>query len=57
LSPAKSFASFDVKKLLKMTEFYPNDFIEVLEVGLRHPLKNYVINVRSDLKFAKLKGL
>jgi len=40
-----------------MTEFYPNDFIDVLEVALRTQLKNYVTNVLSELKFAKLKGL
>jgi len=57
LSLAKLFTAFNVKKLLRMTEFYPNDFIEVSEVTLHHQLKNYVTNVRSDLKFAKLKGL
>jgi len=36
--------------------FYPNDFINVLEVVLRHQL-NYVTNVQSDPKFAKMKGL
>jgi len=35
-----------------MTEFYPNDFIKVLEVALHHQIKNYVTNVRSDPKFA-----
>jgi hypothetical protein len=39
-----------------MTEFYPNDFIDVPEVALRHQIKNYVINVQSDPKFATLKG-
>ena len=29
----------------------------MLVVALRHQLKNYVTNVRSDPKFAKLKGL
>jgi hypothetical protein len=55
LSPAKSFATFDVKKLLRMTEFYPNNFIDVSEVVLHTQLKNYIINVLSDPKFAKLK--
>ncbi|AES86815.1 hypothetical protein MTR_4g015110 [Medicago truncatula] len=57
LSPAKSFAAFDVNKLLKMTEFYPNNFIDVPKVAIRTQLKNYVTDVRSDPKFAKLKGL
>jgi len=46
-----------VNKLLKITEFYPNDFIDVPEVTLYTQLKNYVTNVLSDPKFAKLKGL
>ncbi|AES99807.1 hypothetical protein MTR_5g084910 [Medicago truncatula] len=34
LNPAKSFAVFDVNKLLRMTKFYPNDLIDVPEVTL-----------------------
>ncbi|AES70638.1 hypothetical protein MTR_3g060650 [Medicago truncatula] len=41
-SPVKSFVTFDVNKLLRMTEFYPNDFIDVPEVTLPRQLKNYV---------------
>ena len=55
LSFAKSFVVFDVNKLLRMIEFYPNDFIDVSEVALRHQLRNYITNVRSDQKFGKLK--
>ena len=43
LSPGKSFAVFDVNKLLRMTEFYPNNFIDVPKVTLRTQLKNYVL--------------
>jgi len=57
LNPAKLFATFDVNKLLRMIEFYPNDLIDVPEVALHHQLKNYVTNVRFDPKFAKLKEL
>jgi len=57
LSPAKSFAAFDGNKLLKMAELYPNDFVDGSEVALCHQLQNYVINVQSDPKFGKLKGL
>lgn len=38
LSPSSSFAAFDVKKLLMMVELYPNDFVDVLEVAVRHQL-------------------
>ena len=47
---AKSFAVFDMNKLLRMTVFYPIDFIDVSEVALGHQLKNYITNVRSDRK-------
>jgi len=42
LSPSKSFAAFDVNKLSRMTEIYPNDFIDVPKVALHIQLKNYV---------------
>ncbi|RZC12172.1 hypothetical protein D0Y65_012116 [Glycine soja] len=57
LSPSSSFEAFDVKKLLRMVELYPNDFVDVPEVVVRHQLQNYVRNVRCDPKFVKLKGL
>jgi len=57
LNLAKSFAPSDVNKLLRMSEFYSNDLIDVPEVALHYQLKNYVTNVRFDPKFAKLKGL
>jgi hypothetical protein len=57
LESTKSFAAFDMNKLLRMAEFYPNDFIDVPKVAFRHQLKNYITNVRSDPKFAKLKWL
>lgn len=33
------FATFDVKNLSRMVELYPNDFVDVLEVVLRHQLQ------------------
>lgn len=57
LSSIKSFATFDVNKLFRMTELYPNDFIDVSQVALHHQFNNYITNVRSERKFAKLKGL
>ncbi|RZC19012.1 Zinc finger MYM-type protein 1 [Glycine soja] len=57
LSPSSSFEDFDVKKLLRKVELYPNDFVDVPEVVVRHQLQNYVKNVRCDPKFAKLNGL
>ncbi|KAH1221067.1 Zinc finger MYM-type protein 1 [Glycine max] len=45
LSPSSSFEAFDVQKLLRMVELYPNDFVDVPEVVVRHQLQNYVRNV------------
>ncbi|KAK2427226.1 zinc finger MYM-type protein [Trifolium repens] len=57
LSPRSSFAAFDVDKLMRMVELYPNDFKDVPEVVVRHQLRAYFRNVRDDPNFAKLKGL
>ncbi|AES71682.1 general transcription factor-like zinc finger protein, putative [Medicago truncatula] len=59
LSPAKSFAVFYVKKLLRMTEFYPNDFTGVPDVALHHQLRNYVTNQlqRLNVCFSAMKVL
>jgi len=40
-----------------MTKFYPNDFMDMPEAALRHQLRNCVMNVQSNPKFAKLKWL
>ncbi|RCW19135.1 hypothetical protein GLYMA_12G115000v4 [Glycine max] len=48
LSPSSSFEAFDVQKLLRMVELYPNDFVDVPEVVVRHQLQNYLKGL-SDL--------
>jgi len=50
LSSAKLFAIFYVNKLLRMIEFYPNNFIDASEVALRRKHKNYITNVRTGRK-------
>jgi hypothetical protein len=40
-----------------MVELYPNDFVDVPEVVVRHQLQTYFRDVRLDPQFAKLKGL
>jgi len=54
LSPTSSYAAFDVDKLLRMVELYPNDFKDMLEVVMHRQLQSYVRNVRGDPDFAKL---
>ncbi|KAI5422089.1 hypothetical protein KIW84_045511 [Lathyrus oleraceus] len=57
LNPSSSFVAFDAKNLLRMIKLYSNDFVDVPEVVVRHQFQNYVISVRCDPKFAKLKEL
>ncbi|CAL5195914.1 unnamed protein product [Lathyrus oleraceus] len=40
LNPSSSFIAFDAKNLLRMIKLYPNDFVDVLEVVVRHQFQN-----------------
>ena len=40
-----------------LVELYPNDFLNVPEVVMRHQLQNFVRDVRGDPNFANLNGL
>ncbi|KAK2399271.1 zinc finger MYM-type protein [Trifolium repens] len=40
-----------------MVELYPNDFVDVPEVVIRHQLRTYVRDVRQNTNFANLKRL
>jgi len=53
----KVICRFWCEQIIEDDWVYPNDFIDVSEVLLRHQLMNYITNVRFDQKFAKLKGL
>jgi hypothetical protein len=44
--PKESFATFNLKSLVKLAEFYPNDFDSMQLVALRHQLSIYIYNVR-----------
>lgn len=52
-----SFVVFNVDKLLRMIELYPNDFKDVSEELVRYQFRNYLKNVRGDPNFTNLKGL
>ena len=52
-----SFATFDKQKLLRLTEFYPNDFSLIDLVALETQLDIYFMDVDSDNKFLGLKGI
>ncbi|XP_059285124.1 uncharacterized protein LOC132038477 [Lycium ferocissimum] len=50
--------SFDIKKILRMAELYPDDFGENIMVTLKNELETYIVDVRDvDGRFSNLKGL
>ncbi|KAL6520665.1 hypothetical protein OROMI_032225 [Orobanche minor] len=57
LNSHNSFHDFDPSKLLKMTEFYPDDFTCVERMTLEHELDIYIDNVQEDDTFANIKGI
>ncbi|CAA7044918.1 unnamed protein product [Microthlaspi erraticum] len=57
LSPIDSFHQFDKSKLVRLAEFYPDDF-SLLELrSLDHQLDIYLDNVQRDERFSKLESL
>ncbi|XP_060214793.1 uncharacterized protein LOC132641730 [Lycium barbarum] len=58
LNPVDSFSSFDINKILRMAELYPDDFGEDIMVNLKTQLETYIVDVRDvDERFSNLKGL
>ena len=58
LNPRDSFCDFDRPKLLKLCEFYPDDFSRPERMILDHELGIYIASVQEDdERFAKLKGM
>ncbi|XP_049344995.1 uncharacterized protein LOC125809387 [Solanum verrucosum] len=58
LNPIDSFSSFDIQKIMRMTELYPEDFDELNMFALENQLANYIIDVRDiNKRFSNLHGL
>ncbi|XP_049394616.1 uncharacterized protein LOC125858875 [Solanum stenotomum] len=58
LNPLDSFSSFDIKKIMRMAELYPDDFDESNMRALENQLVNYIIDVHDiDEMFSNLGGL
>ncbi|XP_016540969.1 uncharacterized protein LOC107841622 [Capsicum annuum] len=58
LNPINSFSSFDIKKIMRMAELYPDDFDESNMGTLENQLTSYIIDVRDvDERFSDLNGL
>ncbi|AEC06013.1 TTF-type zinc finger protein with HAT dimerization domain-containing protein [Arabidopsis thaliana] len=57
LSPTDLFREFDQLKVMRLAEFYPQDFTRVDWRSLEHQLGLYIDNIREDDRFANLKSL
>ncbi|EOA33834.1 hypothetical protein CARUB_v10021315mg, partial [Capsella rubella] len=57
LTPVDSFHEFNQLKVLRLSEFYPEDFTHVDRIALEHQLDLYTDNIREDERFANLKSL
>ena len=56
-NPKNSFAAFNLGSLLKLAEFYPDDFNSTQLMDLGHELRIFIDNVRADQRFANLDGI
>ncbi|XP_049357041.1 uncharacterized protein LOC125821698 [Solanum verrucosum] len=58
LNPINSFSSFDIRKVMRMAELYPDDFDESNISILENQLASYIVDVRDvDERFSDLNGL
>uniref|UniRef100_A0A7N0UHS9 Uncharacterized protein n=1 Tax=Kalanchoe fedtschenkoi TaxID=63787 RepID=A0A7N0UHS9_KALFE len=57
LNPVNSFAAFDKPKILRLPEFYPNEFTKVDVMKLDFQLQMYIIDLRNNVIFQQVKDL
>ena len=57
LDPANSFSVYDKTKLRQFTKFYPNDFLALELIALKHQLDNYILDVHSNSQFFEVIGV
>ncbi|XP_019184047.1 PREDICTED: zinc finger MYM-type protein 1-like [Ipomoea nil] len=55
--PKNSFVKFDKDKLVRLTQFYPNDFSDIELQVLDNQLQTYFVDVTYDPAFSKLDGI
>ncbi|XP_074277211.1 uncharacterized protein LOC141600853 [Silene latifolia] len=56
-NPINSFAAFDKKKLLRLAEFYPDNFSSTDRKRLGFQLDHFIDDMRSDARFASLQDI
>jgi hypothetical protein len=57
LNPSNSFASFDSVKVLRLAEFYPNNFSASDLLRLEMQLQNYIDDMRREDSFQGIKSI
>ena len=57
LNPCDSFIAFDKQKLLRLAQFYPQDFSPIELMILNDQLETYIIDMHSSSEFSELKGI
>ena len=57
LSPRASFAMFNKQSLVKLCDFYPNDFNAIERANIVGEIDLYIRHVREDERFANLNGI
>jgi hypothetical protein len=57
LNPSNSFALFDVHKVRRLVEFYPNDFSSSDLLRLEIQLDNYIDDMRREDSFQGINNL
>ncbi|XP_012832961.1 PREDICTED: zinc finger MYM-type protein 1-like [Erythranthe guttata] len=57
LDPSNSFSHFDKDKLLRLVDFYPQDFTELDKCELNDQLDTYIVDMRLSSEFHGLNGI
>ena len=57
LNPCDSFIAFDKQKLLRLAQFYPQEFSPIELMILNDQLGTYIIDMLSRSEFFELKGI
>ncbi|KAL6518995.1 hypothetical protein OROHE_017419 [Orobanche hederae] len=55
--PDDGFSSFDPKKLVRLAEFYPNEFSSSDLNYFEYELENFIVDIRNDVRFSRIKNL
>ena len=56
LNPSNSFVTFDKEKLIRLTKFYPSDFLGTDILTLNSQLQNYIFDMCNNDLFLELQG-